>query len=417
MPCANRSASRLGSRRAQLALLGEGLAMLGSRRPQFVNVDDARRLARRRLPRMIFDYVDGGARSELTKDANRAAFEEVTFRPRMAVHVGTPHTETMVMGAPVSMPLLMSPCGGLRAVHPDGDSGVARAAGRAGTVFTLSSASGMSIEEVRDTASGPLWFQLYFLGGRAGAEVLVDRAARANYRALVVTVDTPVVGVRERDVRNGMTQGPNVNARNIVHFAPHVAVRPRWLYNFVRDGMSIELANATALGPGGTPMRPEQASAALISEPPTWTDIEWIRRQWKGPLAIKGLLTADDARRALDHGADAVVVSNHGGRQLDGAPATLRALPEIVAAVGDQLEIFLDGGVRRGSDVVKALALGARAVMIGRPYVYALGARGERGVDEVLSLLREELHNAMGLMGCHSIRDLDASWVVTPRRD
>jgi L-lactate dehydrogenase (cytochrome) len=391
--------------------------MLGSRRPQFVNVDDARRLARRRLPRMIFDYVDGGARSELTKDANRAAFEEVTFRPRMAVHVGAPHTETMVMGAPVSMPLLVSPCGGLRAVHPDGDSGVARAAGRAGTVFTLSSASGMSIEEVRDTASGPLWFQLYFLGGRAGAEVLVDRAARANYRALVVTVDTPVVGVRERDVRNGMTQGPNVNARNIVHFAPHVAVRPRWLYNFVRDGMSIELANATALGPGGTPMRPEQASAALISEPPTWADIEWIRRQWKGPLAIKGLLTADDARRALDHGADGVVVSNHGGRQLDGAPATLRALPEIVAAVGDQLEIFLDGGVRRGSDVVKALALGARAVMIGRPYVYALGARGERGVDEVLSLLREELHNAMGLMGCHSIRDLDASWVATPRRD
>ena len=391
--------------------------MLGSRRPQFVNVDDARRLARRRLPRMIFDYVDGGARSELTKDANRAAFEEVTFRPRMAVHVGAPHTETMVMGAPVSMPLLVSPCGGLRAVHPDGDSGVARAAGRAGTVFTLSSASGMSIEEVRDTASGPLWFQLYFLGGRAGAEVLVDRAARANYRALVVTVDTPVVGVRERDVRNGMTQGPNVNARNIVHFAPHVAVRPRWLYNFVRDGMSIELANATALGPGGTPMRPEQASAALISEPPTWADIEWIRRQWKGPLAIKGLLTADDARRAIDHGADGVVVSNHGGRQLDGAPATLRALPEIVAAVGDQLEIFLDGGVRRGSDVVKALALGARAVMIGRPYVYALGARGERGVDEVLSLLREELHNAMGLMGCHSIRDLDASWVATPRRD
>ncbi|TML12141.1 MAG: alpha-hydroxy-acid oxidizing protein [Actinobacteria bacterium] len=396
MPCANRSASRLGSRRAQPTLLGEGLAMLGSRRPQFVNVDDARRLARRRLPRMIFDYVDGGARSELTKDANRAAFEEVTFRPRMAVHVGAPHTETMVMGAPVSMPLLVSPCGGLRAVHPDGDSGVARAAGRAGTVFTLSSASGMSIEEVRDTASGPLWFQLYFLGGRAGAEVLVDRAARANYRALVVTVDTPVVGVRERDVRNGMTQGPNVNARNIVHFAPHVAVRPRWLYNFVRDGMSIELANATALGPGGTPMRPEQASAALISEPPTWADIEWIRRQ---------------------HGADGVVVSNHGGRQLDGAPATLRALPEIVAAVGDQLEIFLDGGVRRGSDVVKALALGARAVMIGRPYVYALGARGERRVDEVLSLLREELHNAMGLMGCHSIRDLDASWVATPRRD
>ena len=391
--------------------------MLVSKRPQFVNVDDARRLAKRWLPRMIFDYVDGGARSELTRDANRAAFEGVTFRPRMAVHVGSPQTATTVLGTGVSMPLLVSPCGGLRAVHPDGDSGVARAADRAGTVFTLSSASGMSIEEVRDASSGPLWFQLYFLGGRAGAEVLVDRAARANYRALVVTVDTPVVGVRERDVRNGMTQGPNVNARNIVHFAPHVAVRPRWLYNFVRDGMSIEVANARALGPGGTPMRPDEASAALIAEPPTWADIEWIRREWKGPLAIKGLLTAEDARRALDHGADGVVVSNHGGRQLDGAPATLRALPEIVAAVGDQLEIFLDGGVRRGSDVLRALALGARAVMIGRPYVYALGADGERGVDQVLSLLRDELHNGMGLMGCHSVHDLDPSWVATPRRN
>ncbi|HUP76198.1 MAG TPA: alpha-hydroxy acid oxidase [Acidimicrobiales bacterium] len=391
--------------------------MLGSNRPLFVNVDDARRLAKRRLPRMIFDYVDGGARSELTKDANSAAFEEVTFRPRMAVHVSAPVTETTVLGVPASMPLLVSPCGGLRAVHPDGDAGVARAAGRAGTVFTLSTASGMSIEDVHATAPGPLWFQLYFLGGRAGAEVLIDRAQRSNYRALVVTVDTNVVGVRERDVRNGMTQGPNVNARNIVRFAPHVAVRPRWFYNFVRDGMAIELANATQLGPGGTPMRPDQAAAALVAEPPTWADIEWIRRQWKGPLAIKGLLTAEDARRALDHGADGVVVSNHGGRQLDGAPATLRALPEIVAAVGNDLEVLLDGGVRRGSDVLRALALGARAVMIGRPYVYALGAHGERGVDAVLSLLREELHNAMGLLGCQSVHDLDPSWIATPRRD
>jgi isopentenyl diphosphate isomerase/L-lactate dehydrogenase-like FMN-dependent dehydrogenase len=275
----------------------------------------------------------------------------------------------------------------------------------------------MSIEEVRDTAPGPLWFQLYFLGGRAGAEILIDRAQRANYRALLVTVDTQVVGVRERDVRNGMTQGPNVNARNIVHFAPHVAVRPRWLYGFIRDGMSIELANATALGPGGTPMRPEQAAAALVAEPPTWIDIAWIREQWKGPLAIKGLLTAEDARRAMDHGADGVVVSNHGGRQLDGAPATLRVLPEIVAAVGDRVEVILDGGVRRGSDVLKAVAMGARAVMIGRAYVYALGARGERGVEEMLSLLRDEIHNAMGLMGCQSVHDLDPSWIATPRRD
>jgi isopentenyl diphosphate isomerase/L-lactate dehydrogenase-like FMN-dependent dehydrogenase len=366
---------------------------------------------------MIFDYVDGGARSELTKEANRAAFEEVTFRPRMAVHVAAPTTETTILGVPVSMPLLLSPCGALRAVHPDGDAGVARAAARAGTVFSLSSASGMSIEHVRDASTGPLWFQLYFLGGRAGAEVLIDRAARSNYRALLVTVDTQVVGVRERDVRNGMTQGPNVNARNIVHFAPQVALRPRWLVGFIRDGMAIELANATELGPGGTPMRPDQAAAALVAEPPTWADLEWIRRQWKGPLVIKGLLTGDDARRALGGGADAVIVSNHGGRQLDGAPATLRVLPEIVGAVGEQMEVLIDGGVRRGSDVVRALALGARAVMIGRPYVYALGARGERGVDALLSLLRDELLNAMGLMGCHSVHELDRSWIAAPRRD
>jgi isopentenyl diphosphate isomerase/L-lactate dehydrogenase-like FMN-dependent dehydrogenase len=288
---------------------------------------------------------------------------------------------------------------------------------RAGTVFTLSSASGMSIEDVRAATTGPLWFQLYFLGGRAGAEVLIDRAARAGYRALVVTVDTQVVGVRERDVRNGLARGPNVDARNIVRFAPQVARRPRWLINFVRDGMAIELANARELGPGGTRMRPDQAAAALVAEPPTWADLEWIRRQWKGPLVIKGLLTGEDARRAEDGGADGVVVSNHGGRQLDGAPATLRVLPEIVAAVGSHVEVFIDGGVRRGSDVIRALALGARAVMIGRPYAYALGARGERGVDALLALLRDELLNAMGLMGCQSVHDVDRTWIATPRRD
>jgi isopentenyl diphosphate isomerase/L-lactate dehydrogenase-like FMN-dependent dehydrogenase len=313
--------------------------------------------------------------------------------------------------------LLLSPCGALRAVHPDGDAGVARAAARAGTVFTLSSASGMSIEVVREATSGPLWFQLYFLGGRAGAEVLVDRAQRAGYRALVVTVDTQVVGVRERDVRNGLTNGPQVDARSIVRFAPQVVRRPRWLVNFVRDGMTVELANASGLGPGGTAMRADQAAAALTAEPPTWADLAWIRRQWSGPLIVKGLLTGEDARRAVDGGADGVVVSNHGGRQLDGAPATLRVLPEIVGAVGQHAEVFIDGGVRRGSDVVRALALGARAVMIGRPYAYALGARGERGVDALLAMLRDELRNAMGLMGCHSVHDLDRSWVATPRRD
>ena len=361
---------------------------------------------------MVFDYVDGGARAEVTMRANRAAFDDIVFRPRMAVPVGSPDLSTTVLGTPVSLPLLLSPCGGLRAVHPHGEAGAARAAHRVGTVFTLSSASGMTIEQVAaDAPDGPRWFQLYFLGGRAGAERLVDRAARHGYGTLVVTVDTVVAGVRERDVRNGMTSGPYVNARNIVRFAPHVAVRPRWLWNFARDGFSVDVANAAALGPGGTPMSAIEASMGMYAEPPTWDDMRWLREQWRGPLVVKGIVGADDARRAVDLGADGVIISNHGGRQLDGAPATMRVLPEVVAAVGDRVEVLLDSGVRRGTDVIKAVALGARAVMIGRAYVYGLAAGGERGVDDVLTLLRDEMHNSMQLLGCDRVSALDRTWV------
>ena len=284
---------------------------------RIASIEDVRAVARRRVPRMVFDYVDSGARAELTIRANRAAFDEVVFNPRMAAPATDPDLSTTVLGTSVTMPLLLSPCGGLRAVHPHGEAGAARAAQQAGTVFTLSSASGMSIEHVAAHAPGPRWFQLYFLGGRAGAERLVERAASAGYGALVVTVDTIVPGVRERDVRNGMTSGPYVNARNIVQFAPHVAVRPRWLWNFVRDGFSVDIANAATLGPGGTSMSATDASMGMFAEPPTWDDIVWIRDAWRGPLVVKGVLTADDTRRAVDLGADGVVVSNHGGRQLD----------------------------------------------------------------------------------------------------
>ena len=377
----------------------------------YASVEDVRRVARRRVPRMVFDYVDGGARAELTMRANRDAFDEVVFRPRMAMPVTDPDLATTVLGHRVAMPLLLSPCGGLRSVHPDGEAGAARAAHRLGTVFALSSASGMTIEHVAAAAPGPLWFQLYFLGGRAGAERLVDRAANAGYGALVVTIDTVVAGVRERDVRNGMTQGPYVNARNIVRFAPQVALRPRWLLNFARDGFAVDVANAAALGPGGAPVDAAVASAAMYAEPPTWGDLPWLRRQWRGSLVVKGVLSADDARRAADLGADAVIVSNHGGRQLDGAPATLRVLPEIVAAVGDRVEVLLDSGVRRGSDVIKAVALGARAVMAGRAFIYGLAVGGEHGVDQVLTLLRDELRNSMQLLGCDAVSSLDRSWI------
>lgn len=378
----------------------------------FASVEDVRRKARRRTPKMVFDYVDGGARAELTMRANRDAFDEIVFRPRMAVRVADPDLSTTVLGERVALPVLLAPCGGLRAVHPHGESGAARAAHRAGTVFCLSSAAGTSIEQVAQDAPGSRWFQLYFLGGRAGAERLVDRAAAAGYRTLVVTVDTAVAGVRERDVRNGMTAGPYVNARNIARFAPHVAVRPRWLWNFARDGFSVDLANAAALGPGGAPMTPLEASGGMYAEPPTWDDMRWLRERWTGPLVVKGIVTAEDARLAVDLGADAVVVSNHGGRQLDGAPATARALPEVVDAVADRAEVLLDSGVRRGTDVMKAVALGARAVMIGRAFVYGLAAGGEPGVDAVLELLREEMRNSMQLLGCDAVGALDTSWLA-----
>ncbi len=379
-----------------------------------MNIESLRRAARRRLPRMVFDYVDGGARDELTMAANRAAFDRVTLRPRMAAGVGIPDLKVQVAGAALDLPVVLAPCGGLRAVHPDGDRGAARAAQAAGTVFTLSTASGMTIEEVARDAPGPRWFQLYFLGGRAGAEVLIDRARTQGYGALVVTLDTNVTGVRERDVRNGMTAGPYVDARNIIRFAPSVVVRPRWLAAFVRDGMKVEVANAAALGPGGSPVPAAEASARMFAEAPSWADLTWIREQWPGPLLVKGLLTGGDAVRAADLGADGVIVSNHGGRQLDGAPATLGVLPEVVAAVGDRVDVLLDSGVRRGSDVVKALALGARAVMIGRPYVYGLAHGGERGVGAALAILRDEMVNTMQLMGCAAVGALDPSWVEAP---
>ena len=377
----------------------------------YAGIEDLRRAAQRRTPRMVFDYVDGAARAEITMRNNRAAFDDVGFQPKMAVESNEVDLSTTVLGRQLALPLILSPCGGLRAVHPDGDAGAARAAHRAGTVFTLSSAAGMTIEDVAAAAPGPRWFQLYFLGGRAGAERLVERAARAGYEALLVTVDTNVPGVRERDVRNGLTRGLDITASNIVRFAPQVALRPGWLVRYMRDGMSVRVANAAGLGLDGNIMSPEQASALMFAEPPTWTDISWLRDHWKGPLLVKGVLSADDARYAVDLGADGVVVSNHGGRQLDGAPATLRVLPSVVDAIGHQATVLIDSGVRRGSDIVKAVAMGAKAAMIGRAYAYGLGAHGEAGVDTAIGLLRNELRNTMQLLGCASVVQLDRSWL------
>lgn len=377
-----------------------------------VNVADLRLLARRRLPRVVFDYLDGGAEDERTLRANTAAFEAVAFRPHYAVPLADVDLCARVLGAKLSVPAVLAPVGYSRLMHPDGEAGAARAAGEAGTAYVLSTISGHALEAVRAASRGPVWFQLYQVGGRAAAEDALQRAGAAGYSALVVTIDTPVAGSRERDARNGTSQllGNSLLAK-LPHL-PQLLRRPGWLTRFLLDGGVPRLPNVNV--PGQGPMRLVDVNAALSHTALTWDDFRWIKELWNGPLVVKGVLRADDARRAVDVGAAAVVVSNHGGRQLDGAPATLRVLPEIAAAVGDRTEVLVDGGVRRGSDIVKAICLGARAVLVGRAYAYGLAAGGAAGVTRALSILQADLERTLRLIGCRSVADLGPDYLASP---
>jgi isopentenyl diphosphate isomerase/L-lactate dehydrogenase-like FMN-dependent dehydrogenase len=381
-------------------------------------VADARRLARRRVPVAVRDYIEGGAGSELTMAANLAAIESLQFLPRTGQTTGAaPSLAATVSGTPVSMPILVGPVGFTRMMDPLGDVAGARAAAAAGTIFTLSSMSGHTIDEVAAAtdATHPKWFQLYFLGGRQGAEQLVDQAKRAGYSALVVTMDTQIPGNRERDLRYGLSPPLQLNRRTMTKLAPQVAIRPRWLLDAARDGFQLDLVNSQGLGDPGTPMSSIESLIHWIGRPATWDDFSWIREQWDGPILAKGLVTGDDARRAVDAGASGVIVSNHGGRQLDPVPASLPALVEVIAAVGAETEVLVDGGIRRGADVALALALGARAVLIGRAWAYGLAAAGQPGVERVLSILRADLDRTLRLLGCASVAELDRSLVRVPR--
>jgi L-lactate dehydrogenase (cytochrome) len=369
-------------------------------------------LARRRLPKPVFDYLDGGADGEVTLRENCRVFDDVTFRPRHAVAVSECDVRTRVLGFDVSFPALLAPVGYSRLMHPDGEAGAARAAGAAGTAYMLSTISGHRVEDVKAASSGPVCFQLYVLGGRDASEAVIERARVAGCAALVVTIDTPVAGLRERDYRNGMKELMSGSLWEKMPFLPHVLARPAWIARFWRDGGLSKLPNVII--PGQGPMDLVDVSAALARAAVTWNDLGWIRRLWPGPLVIKGVLTGDDARRAADAGATAVVVSNHGGRQLDGVPASLRALPEVVAAVHGQIEVFMDGGIRRGTDIVKALCLGARAVLCGRAYAYGLAAAGEAGVARALEILRADVERTLKLLGCPSVAALDRSYVEVP---
>jgi L-lactate dehydrogenase (cytochrome) len=376
-----------------------------------VNIADLRVAAKRRLPRAVFDYIDGGAEAEFTLRENCRAFETLTLRPRCAVSTTACDLRTTVLGTSLALPFVLAPVGSSRLFHPRGEEAAAHAAGQAGTAYTLSTFSGCLLEDVRRASSGPVWYQLYLAGGRDVATASIERARRAGYGALVVTIDTAVAGMRERDVRNGMTA---LLTRKPLQMAPFVwqfLARPRWLASFFRDGGLMAFPNVVL--PGG-PMSYADVGKSLEESMATWQDLRWIRDVWGGPIVVKGVHTGEDARRAAGEGADAVVVSNHGGRQLDGVRASLHVLPEVVDAVDGRIEVLMDGGIRRGSDIVKALCLGARAVLVGRAYAYGLGAAGGPGVARAIEILRADLVRTLKLLGCPSVADLDPSYLDRP---
>ena len=380
---------------------------------QIVNVGDLRRLAQRRLPRVVFDYLDGGADAEETLVENCRVFQDVTFRPKSAVAVAECSLKTRIVGHDLALPFMLAPVGYSRLMHAEGEMAAARAAGEAGTGYILSTISAHKLEDVRAATKGPAWYQLYLMGGRAAAEGSIERARRAGFSVLVITVDTPVAGMRERDPRNGMKELLSGSVFEKLPYLPSILAHPGWLAAFLSDGGMPKLENVVI--PGKGPMELVDVGAALAEATVTWKDLHWIREVWPGPIVVKGVLIADDARRAIDLGAAAVVVSNHGGRQLDSVSATLRALPEIVKAANGQIEVLMDGGIRRGSDVVKAICLGARAVLIGRAYAYGLGAGGHAGVTRALQILRTDIERTLRLLGCPSIAALDRSYVDIPQ--
>ena len=369
------------------------------------NIDDLRRIAKRRLPRGVFDYIDGAAEDEISLARNSGSFRDVEFRPRVLREVGSPDPSSMLLGRPVPFPLALAPTGFSRIADPQGELAVVRAAARAGLPYSLSTMSTRSIEEVAE-AGGPdarLWFQVYVWRDRGLVKDLVNRAADAGYEALVLTVDTAVLGRRERDVRRGFTLPPKIGLGTLIDGAVH----PGWTWDFIR-AEPITFANVTGLVEydGSTAVSLAEHMNSQFDGGLSWTDVEWIRSVWDGPLMIKGIQCVEDAVLAAEHGVEAVALSNHGGRQLDGAPPPIELVAPVADAVGDRAEIICDGGVRRGSDIVKAVALGATACMAGRAYLYGLGAAGERGVDHVIGMLEHGVRQTMALTGVSTIDEV-----------
>jgi L-lactate dehydrogenase (cytochrome) len=376
------------------------------------SVNDLREIARRKLPGGVFDYIDGGAEDERTLVANVEAFARTGFRPRVLRNVSSVDVSSQLLRAPLTIPLVLAPTGFTRMAHPEGELAVARAAARIGIPYTLSTLSTRSIEEVRSASSGRLWFQLYAWRDRGLIKEMLTRATSANYEAIVLTADTAMLGRRERDVRRGFTLPPALGLRTIVDGAVH----PGWTWSFLRSE-PIRFANVVgkSVGDGSAPVRVADYINTQFDRSLSWSDVDWLRSIWTGPVLVKGIQTVDDAVMAADLGVSAVILSNHGGRQLDGAPAPLSLVAPVADAIGGRAEIICDGGVRRGSDIAKAVAAGATACMAGRAYLYGLAAAGERGVEQVLTWFQDDLERTLSLLGVSSVAELHRDLPEMPR--
>lgn len=372
------------------------------------NVEDLRRVAKRRLPRGIFDYIDGAADDERSLGRNSSAFSDIEFRPNVLRDMSSVDTSATLFGSRIELPLVLAPTGFTRIAHSQGELAVARAAARAGIPYSLSTMGTRSIEDVAEVCGGPKWFQVYTWRDRGLVSDLVERAAAAGYEALWLTVDTAVLGRRERDVRRGFTLPPKIGLGTILDGMLH----PGWTVDFLRND-PITFANVVGRGvdDGSSAVSLAEQVSSQFDQALSWADVEWLQSVWDGPIVLKGIQTVEDARRAVDSGVAGIALSNHGGRQLDDAPAPIELVEPVAAAVSGQVTIVCDGGIRRGSDIVKALALGADACSVGRAYLYGLGAGGERGVESVLEFFRSGIERTMALTGRKNIGEIDRDLV------
>lgn len=370
------------------------------------NIADLRRLAWQRLPRVLFDYIDGGAQDEVTLRSNEEDFKHFKLAQRVLRDVSVRDQSVTVLGQKYDLPLILSPTGMTGLFWPNGALEAARAASDAGAGFCLSSMSTSTVEDIAKVAKYPTWFQLYVMRDRGMSRELIERARAAGCSALVLTVDLALQGQRDRDVHNGLTIPPTLRVSNLLNFA----TRPGWVWRYLTGPKVVP---ASLVKPGQTTLFTIAGYVnSQFDQSVTWKDIEWAKSIWGGPLALKGILDPKDAKLAVQHGVDAVIVSNHGGRQLDGVRSAISALPDVVDAVAGNAEVLIDGGVRRGTDVLKAIALGAKACMIGRPYMYGLAAKGRPGVTKALELLRNEIDLALALTGNTSLAGLDRSSIL-----